>query len=368
MTDVDRTVTFALPSPDLPTELSGTPAIVDRVDAELGSSRNHGTSPALRIRVSEEQAPGQLPTALGRVSVDDRSLQLVLPAQSMTVQVDWTSQPRQVDVWMDPPRSLEGLRRLRNRSYLDREGRAGYAIVNGVMEWMWLCLKADVTLVHAASVAHEGAAHLLVSAGGIGKTSSMLHLVRQHGCSFVSDDIVPVSSDGRAVPYPRAVMIYPYNLDGDEDLAAAIVGDAPIDDRLAWSMRFRLKGSKGVSRRVAPRTLFDSVANEETLPLGSVNFLTRADGPFEVREAKAEEIAERSMQIIATEYESYLAQVRLARAAGLVACPSVESVLEHHRDVVASAFARAPRCCLVSVPHDMGPKSLAAALADEFGA
>lgn len=68
---------------------------------------------------------------------------------------------------------------------------------------------ADLQVIHAAALEVRGRGVLLTGASGAGKTTLAL-LLRQAGHRLLSDDLAPVTRDGRVLPFPRAL-----HLDGD---------------------------------------------------------------------------------------------------------------------------------------------------------
>lgn len=80
----------------------------------------------------------------------------------------------------------------------------------------------DKTWLHAGAVEKNGKAFVFTGEGGVGKTSSVLNLIK-NGFNYLSDDLLLVNCDGFAFPIPRRVHIFDYNLN-DKDIAKRALG------------------------------------------------------------------------------------------------------------------------------------------------
>jgi len=80
----------------------------------------------------------------------------------------------------------------------------------------------DKTWLHAGAVERNGKAYVFTGEGGVGKTSSVLNLVRA-GYNYLSDDFLLINNVGVAFPFPRRVHIFDYNLE-DEEIAKRALG------------------------------------------------------------------------------------------------------------------------------------------------
>jgi hypothetical protein len=67
-------------------------------------------------------------------------------------------------------------------------------------------------LVHAACVEFNGTGIMLSAFTDTGKTGTILRLVREHGCLFLSDDMTLIDSEGRASCYPKPLTISAHTL------------------------------------------------------------------------------------------------------------------------------------------------------------
>jgi hypothetical protein len=66
-------------------------------------------------------------------------------------------------------------------------------------------------MVHAAAVARDGLGVCLAAAGGAGKTSATIGLVRGHGFAFMGDDWNFIADDGRILGYAKPLFVRPHH-------------------------------------------------------------------------------------------------------------------------------------------------------------
>ena len=79
----------------------------------------------------------------------------------------------------------------------------------------------DKTILHAGGVTKEGEALLFVGGGNVGKTSSVLNLLRE-GYEYLSDDWIVIDKN-KAYPLPKTLHIFDYNLKNKE-VAKSVLG------------------------------------------------------------------------------------------------------------------------------------------------
>ncbi len=74
-----------------------------------------------------------------------------------------------------------------------------------------ICLRKKYCMIHSASVAINGRGALMPACGGTGKTSAIIHILKEMGgSSFLSDDFSFLSQD-LIYSMPKAFVIYPYH-------------------------------------------------------------------------------------------------------------------------------------------------------------
>jgi GT2 family glycosyltransferase len=74
-----------------------------------------------------------------------------------------------------------------------------------------LIVRRQAAMVHAAAVARDGYGVCLAAAGGAGKTSAAIGLVRGHGFAFMGDDWTFISEDGRILGYAKPLFVRPHH-------------------------------------------------------------------------------------------------------------------------------------------------------------
>jgi glycosyltransferase involved in cell wall biosynthesis len=78
-------------------------------------------------------------------------------------------------------------------------------VVEPILRWTFV--KKGYALVHAACIAVDGRAYLITAATDTGKTTTILKTLDNHSCSFLSDDLTLLSSDGRVLMYPKPLTV-----------------------------------------------------------------------------------------------------------------------------------------------------------------
>ena len=162
------------------------------------------------------------------------------------------------------PASLRGLRGWRSRwrsiQFASSDEMSGQTL-HELALIPSLYFEEELVPIHAAALELPDAGMTLIGGtGGVGKTTMALDLCRTMGASFAADDIAVVDGRGNVHPNLAYPKIYAYNLRGDPELRASVLGSASRADRAQWRWRQRRVGPAGVRRRVSPRMLFGSVA------------------------------------------------------------------------------------------------------------
>ncbi len=68
-------------------------------------------------------------------------------------------------------------------------------------------------LAHSSAVAYKGKATLFIATGGSGKTTTALRFANK-GMSILGDDLIFLTQDGYALPYPRPLHLFSYAIKG----------------------------------------------------------------------------------------------------------------------------------------------------------
>ena len=93
---------------------------------------------------------------------------------------------------------------------------------------------ADLVLLHAGAVVHDGAVVVLPVASGGGKSTLVAALVR-HGMGYLSDEIAALTAALDALPYPKPISLKP----GSWPLLAELEPPSPpgpADDHDPWQV------------------------------------------------------------------------------------------------------------------------------------
>lgn len=120
----------------------------------------------------------------------------------------------------------------------------------------------DYALLHSATVVIDGQGVMLSAHTDTGKTATILRMLREHGGTFLSDDMTIVTGDGPVYSYPKPLTISHHTL-------AAIDGALPsLTERTQLALKSRLhsKGGRSTGLRLS----------RMNLPIMSMNAVTQA--------------------------------------------------------------------------------------------
>jgi len=83
-------------------------------------------------------------------------------------------------------------------------------------EWLVVCfqlllLENGYSLIHAAGLEKESKAMLLPSWGGVGKTATVVKMVKDNGWKLLGDDLLIIDSKGNVIPFLKPFVIYGYH-------------------------------------------------------------------------------------------------------------------------------------------------------------
>lgn len=249
---------------------------------------------------------------------------------------------------------MRGLRRMADMQYTSREERTG------VIFHEWVAGPAaywapDLALVHASSFSDARGVTLIGGTGGTGKTSLALELCLRHGFRFIADDISFIGEDGHVWPNLAWPKIYGYNLEGDPELTARLLGGRTAADRLHWALH-RRRGPAFVRRRMAPADLYDE-CDREGRPLYRYVILIREDrSDIHISDISPTHAAAMSVRVMQAEYagfHNHLHWHAVNRAAeDRQPTVSVSEVLQRWQDMLAHVLDRAS-CQLARIPRSM---------------
>jgi dolichol-phosphate mannosyltransferase len=106
---------------------------------------------------------------------------------------------------------VETLSRIQVSKLLRRSPHVAYTnVVEPVVRW--LMVRKGYILAHAACLQIDGHGVLITARTDTGKTTTCLKSIREQGSGFVSDDMVIIDPDGRALSYPKPLTISSHTL------------------------------------------------------------------------------------------------------------------------------------------------------------
>ncbi|HCG02287.1 MAG TPA: hypothetical protein DEV93_17300 [Chloroflexi bacterium] len=111
----------------------------------------------------------------------------------------------------------------------------------------FLLVSRGFMLLHAACIEIEGRSIMLSAQTDTGKTSTILSLLRRHGGTFYSDDMVVVSDQGTASRYPKPLTISAHTLRSVPQHRLAPVQRLS----LAWQSRLHSRSGRATGKRMA---------------------------------------------------------------------------------------------------------------------
>ena len=282
------------------------------------------------------------------------------------LRINWAEDAMEVTVYYDskllkPTNKLlfSAIKRA-NWNYISRQRIAADNILYDVFEPVvhLNLLREGSGFLHASSAVRGDEGVVFTGWGGAGKTSTCVQLVKNHEWGFTSDDLTLVSDRGTLVPYTKSMQIYPYNVEGQTD--AIFSSRGPVD-RLQWNTLQKLKGKKGVRRRVSPETYFGSVPREEEpVDVSTAVYLLREHrNEIVAEEESPEDLAQRAASTICHEFDSFVWLLRAINAAAPREFTSPTNFVEDSQRVYEGFFESVENVKLVRIPIETPPSELA---------
>jgi putative flippase GtrA len=106
---------------------------------------------------------------------------------------------------------IETLSRIQVSKLLRRSPHVAYTnVVEPVVRW--LMVRKGYILAHAACLQIDGHGVLITARTDTGKTTTCLKSIREQGSGFVSDDMVIIDHEGRALSFPKPLTISSHTL------------------------------------------------------------------------------------------------------------------------------------------------------------
>ena len=228
-------------------------------------------------------------------------------------------------------------------------------------------ISQDKSFIHGSTITKNNESIIMTGWGGSGKTSlSSCVLYEDKEYTFQSDDIAILSSNGETYFNPMVAHIYPYNLVGFKDFESKLSSLQSFSSRLHWKLKKKIKGMKGVRRRVRPVDLFQ--VNRGKAKLSKVIFFQRKDIPKTViSKIDSSTMSQLSLNVIMTEVSSLVSILSkfgsTYRSAGDESLPvkifnvDIELYCKHQISIYENSL-RNVDCFIVEVPIKHGPKEL----------
>lgn len=202
----------------------------------------------------------------------------------------------------------ELLVRLREPSHLSPHEALAKAVLYDAFDYVFqnLQLQFDQSFIHASSVSKSDQALLFPAWGGVGKTTSLLKLMKHKHYEFLSDDLAIIDSSGQMYQNPKKIQIYAYNMIGEPWLQDAVLAGRSRTDLLAWQLRLKRFGPQGVRRRIYAGELFDHQLVAKQANVSQVVYLERSStDEFAAVNLSAESLAEKVAYVLPHELSPY---------------------------------------------------------------
>jgi dolichol-phosphate mannosyltransferase len=92
--------------------------------------------------------------------------------------------------------------------------RSSHVVYTNVIEPLlrFVMVSRGYMLLHAACVEMDGTGIMLSALTDTGKTGTILRLIREHGCRFLSDDMTIIDAEGNAFGFPKPLTISAHTL------------------------------------------------------------------------------------------------------------------------------------------------------------
>lgn len=276
----------------------------------------------------------------------------------------YNSNKLDVDVFCDPTampepfwrKAMHSALKKINWSYSSRIEMTTENITYNVIEPIlhtYLLQKNQVFLHSSGVVSDSEEAILFTGWGGVGKSSACVQLVNHGDWKYLADDVIIINANGEAYCYPKKILLYGYNTEGNSDLERTLLKNELIN-RLSWNLRKRVLGGAKVRRRISPALLFGHDKIGTKGKISNVFYLLRSNAErSSVREITSEEMAERSVSVIAYIFKQFYEVINAIHAVNPKE-PSLEEVLEQNTLLYKKAF-KTSGCYLYYVPPNATP-------------
>ncbi len=122
---------------------------------------------------------------------------------------------------------VETLSSIQVSKLLRRSPHVAYTnVVEPVVRWVMV--RKGYILAHAACLQIDGHGVLITARTDTGKTTTCLMSIKQQGSGFVSDDMVIIDPEGRALSYPKPLTISSHTLHAVKGAPMSVAGRAAL--------------------------------------------------------------------------------------------------------------------------------------------
>jgi dolichol-phosphate mannosyltransferase len=141
--------------------------------------------------------------------------------------------------------------------------KSSHVVYTNVIEPLlrFIMVSRGYMLLHAACVEMNGTGIMLSARTDTGKTGTILRLIREHGCLFLSDDMTIIDADGNAFCFPKPLTISAHTL------RAVHADDLTRSEWRRLQVQSRLHSKSGRS--------FAMTLSRFNLPIMGINALTQ---------------------------------------------------------------------------------------------
>ncbi len=353
---------------NIPVELSGNGAVCDNILKELSGYPETTQEPQVRFTVNTKSSFA-VPDAV-TIASDVLYNPAYFALKSTYVKFEvrgmiFKGEPLEVNVFPVVKRQLLKIKhKFKDWNFFTVEETLAknfmYNIFDFIMELKFLANRTHgSSFIHASSIEKDGKAVLFVAAGGVGKTSIMMQILKKAGWRYLADDLSIIDSDGRVYFNPKYIQIYPYNVKNDHELYSMLMAGRGITDKLHWHYRKYRYGESSVRRRVDPRIFFGKAKVSASASINKVINLVRTGvRNFEINEVAPHAVSDMASEILSLEINPFFKYSCLCNGGGTDSpFPKIEEVKERARLRFQEILGNVP-CYQLRVPLKATPSEL----------
>jgi len=350
---------------NIPIELSGNGEVYNNISKELSGYPETNETPEVIFRISTKifEIPHNV-TVASDILYNARYFALKNASLNFEIKGK-IFEKGQLEVNVCPVIKKKGILKIRQRfrdwNFFTIEETLAknfmYNIFDFIMELKFLVKGSS--FIHASSIEKNGKAIVFVAAGGVGKTSIMLQILKKTDWRYLSDDLSIVDSDGRVYFNPKYIQIYPYNVKNDFELYNLLMKDRGVFDKLNWFYRKLRYGENLVRRRVDPQKFFGAGKVSKSASIHKVISLVRTSvKDFEIGEVNPHIVSKIASEILSLEISPFFKYSCLCNGGGTDSpFPKIEEIKERSAQRFQEIFKNVP-CSQLKIPLRASPQDL----------